>query len=103
MTPAKQKHVIDALGQHWYAAEYDPTAGVVVQQDFAVADPYALPRPEDLLDADIAYYFATVPKLVGATAGLLTISPCTRSNFLPMVWGWVRNTVRKGLGPRRKK
>jgi hypothetical protein len=95
--PPQHQAVIDLLGRHWYAEEYLPDSGVVIQRNFAVADPQAQARPEDLADADIAYYQARVPVLEGDTAGLLTISPCIRSNFLPMVWGWVRNAVRKGL------
>jgi hypothetical protein len=100
--PAHHQAVIDLLGRHWYADEYVPESGVVIQRNFAVADPHAQARPEDLLDSDIAYYHARVPVLEGDTAGVLTISPCIRSNFLPMVCGWVRNAVRKGLGMKRR-
>lgn len=101
-TPAVHQAVIDFLGRHWYAGEYLPASGVVIQRNFAVADPQAHPQPGDLQDLDIAFYQARVPRLDGDTAGLLTISPCTRSNFLPMVWGWLRNAVRKRLGIRKK-
>lgn len=99
--PAHHAAVIDALGRHWYGREYDSERKVVVLRDFAVREAQA--APADLADPDIAYYCQGVPQLMGETAGLLTISPCIRSNFLPMVTGWARNFVRKALGLRRKR
>jgi hypothetical protein len=102
-TPPQHQAVIDEIGRRWYGDEYQPASGIVIQRNFAVADERAQVRPDDLADPDIAYYQARMPVDLGGgrdSAGLLTISPCIRSNFLPMVWGWVRNVVRKGLGVR---
>lgn len=103
VTPAKHEKVIDLLGTHWYGQYYQPETKVVRIPNFKVADLQAIVRPEDLADADIRFYSESVPEEAGATYGLLTISPCIRSNFLPMVGSWLRNFVRKSLGMKRKR
>lgn len=102
-TPAKHARVIDAIGAHWYGDKYEAATKTVRVPNFKVSDSSVIPSNEDLTNPDIQFYVAAVPSERDATYGLLTISPCIRSNFLPMVTSWVRNLVRKSLGLRRKR
>jgi hypothetical protein len=102
-TPARYEKVIDLIGFHWHGDQYDATRKAVRVMNLKMNDATVIPGAEDLQDADIRFYCNTVPAATDATYGLLTISPCIRSNFLPMVGSWVRNFVRKSLGMRKKK
>lgn len=100
-TPPKHAQVIDMIGDHWYGADYQSSTKTVRVPNFRVSDSSTIPQETDLADPDIRFYCECVPRAEDATYGLLTISPCIRSNFLPMVTSWVRNKVRKSLGMRR--
>jgi hypothetical protein len=102
-TPSRDVRVLDAIGKHWYGAHYLPDCKAVTISGVRIADNYSLPKPEDMRDPDIRFYCASVPQIEGVTTGLLTISPCIRSNFLPMVTSWVRNFVRKSLGMQKRR
>lgn len=101
-TPQRHARVIDAIGEHWYGEAYDAGKKLVRVPNFRVSDETTRPSVQDLQKADIRFYCEQVPVAEDATYGLLTISPCIRSNFLPMVGSWIRNIVRKSLGIRRK-
>ena len=101
-TPERHSQVIDAIGEHWYGEAYDAGRKLVRVPNFRVSDETTRPNAQDLLKPDIRFYCDQVPVAEDATYGLLTISPCIRSNFLPMVGSWIRNIVRKSLGIRRK-
>lgn len=97
-TPARHAEVIDKIGSHWYGGHYIAASKVVRVPNFKVSDAAVVPSQKDLEDPAIRFYFDRVPQAQDATYGLLTISPCIRSNFLPMVGSWVRNFFRKALG-----
>lgn len=96
-TPTKHEKVIDFIGSHWYGQCYIAEKKVVRVPNFKISDESVVPKPEDLDDASIRFYCQTVPSESNATYGLLTVSPCIRSNFLPMVGSWLRNFVRKAF------
>ncbi len=100
--PEAQEQVMDKIGFHWYGDHYQQASKVVKVPNFRVSDEAAVPRKEDLNDPAIRFYFDRVPQTAEATFGLLTISPCIRSNFFPMVGSWARNFLRKALGINRK-
>lgn len=102
-TPERDAQVIDAIGRHWYSEAYDPARKLVRLPGFKIYDETIRPQEEDLLQPDIRYYCDQVDIRDDATYGLLTISPCIRSNFLPMVGSWIGNRVRKALGLRKKR
>jgi hypothetical protein len=102
-TPARHEKVIDHIGVYWHGDQYDPVSKVVRIPNFKVSDASVVPDAADLEDPDIRFYCNAVPTSSDATYGLVTISPCIRSNFLPMMGSWVRNFIRKSLGMRRKK
>jgi hypothetical protein len=94
-TPAREAEVIDQIGRHWYGALYDPVHKVVHVPGLRVRDESVQVREADLADPAIRFYHTHVPSPEGATYGLLTISPCIRANFLPMIGSWIKNLVKK--------
>lgn len=101
--PEAQEQVMDKIGFHWYGDHY-PTSLQSRRKvpNFRVSDEAAVPRKEDSNDPAIRFYFDRVPQTAEATFGLLTISPCIRSNFFPTGGSWARNFLRKALGINRK-
>jgi hypothetical protein len=97
-TPLQHEQVMDLIGTTWYGSQYDHRSKTVRVPNFKVSDQQVIPTEADLQDPDIQFFSAVVPVEEGATYGLLTISPCIRSNFLPMVTSWLRNAVKKSLG-----
>jgi hypothetical protein len=102
-TPSRHEQVMDLIGTTWYGQQYDPRTKTVRVPNFKVSDHQVIPTESDLQDPAIRFYCDAVPTAQDATYGLLTISPCIRSNFLPMVGSWVRNALRKSLGIGRRK
>jgi hypothetical protein len=97
-TPKGYARVIDHIGLHWYGTQYLAASKVVRVPNFKISDSLVIPSETDLQDPDIRFFSKAVPVEEGATYGLLTISPCIRSNFLPMVTSWLRNALKKSLG-----
>lgn len=94
-TPPQAKAVMDQIGEYWYGREYEAGSQLCITRNFTWVDESTRPLAKDLSDPFIAYYAQKVPILNGDTPGILTVSPCIRANFLPMVWGWVRKIGRK--------
>jgi hypothetical protein len=94
-TPPSAQQVIHLLGERWHGARYLRSHGAIAATDVHLHDPAVQPTEQDLLQPDIRFFVESLPKLPGTTVGLLTVSPCVRENFLPMVRGWVRNLWRK--------
>lgn len=87
--------VIRYIGQHWYGHAFLPDSGCIRVKDLNLFDPEVQLQAGDLADADIAFYYAQLPRQSGEVAGLITVSPCVRSNFLPMAGSWIRNVFKR--------
>ena len=80
-TPAKEKAIIDQLGQHYYGDDYDQSTGTVHKAKNIIADPSTLISPKDRQHPDIDFFAQANPNYANGH-GLITLAKIDGPNFL---------------------